>query len=64
MFLIRFSIKNPLLTNMLLLIVLIMGVLSWKAMPQEMFPSVELDQVRISTEFKGATPEEDDRQVT
>ena len=64
MFLIHFSIKNPLLTNMLLVIVLIMGVLSWKAMPQEMFPSVELDQVRISTEFKGATPEEVDKQVT
>jgi multidrug efflux pump subunit AcrB len=64
MFLIRFSINNPLLTNMLLVIILIMGVLSWKAMPQEMFPSVELDKVRISTMFEGATPEEVDRQVT
>ncbi|MDT8403342.1 efflux RND transporter permease subunit [Sulfuriflexus sp.] len=64
MFLIRFSINNPLLTNMLLVIVLIMGVLSWQVMPQEMFPAVELDKVRISTVFEGATPEEVDRQVT
>lgn len=64
MFLIRFSINNPLLTNLLLVIVIIMGILSWNAMPQEMFPVVELDKVRITTEFEGATPEEVDRQVT
>jgi len=64
MFLIRFSINNPLLTNMLLVIVLIMGVLSWKAMPQEMFPNIQLDKVRISTVFEGASPEEVERQVT
>ncbi len=64
MFLIRFSINNPLLTNMLLVIIFIMGVLSWSAMPQEMFPNIQLDKVRISTSFEGAAPEEVERQVT
>ena len=64
MFLIRFSINNPLLTNMMLVIILIMGVLSWNAMPQEMFPNIQLDKVRISTVFEGAAPEEVERQVT
>ena len=49
---------------MLLVIIFIMGVLSWNAMPQEMFPNVQLDKVRITTVFEGAAPEEVERQVT
>lgn len=64
MSLIRFSIANPLVTNLLLGIVLILGVLSWRAMPQEMFPTVELDAVSISVVFEGASPEEVERQIT
>jgi multidrug efflux pump subunit AcrB len=64
MSLIRFSINNPLVTNLLLGIVVILGVLSWRAMPQEMFPTIELDAVTISVVFEGASPEEVERQVT
>jgi len=63
MSLIRFSIDNPLVINLLLGIILILGVLSWRAMPQEMFPTVELDAVSIRVEFEGASPEEVERQV-
>ena len=62
--LIRFSIQNPLVVNLLLGLVVIAGVLSWQAMPQEMFPVVELDRVRITTIFEGASPEEVERQIT
>ncbi len=61
--LIRFSIKNPLITNLMLVIVVILGVLSWRSMPQEMFPTVELDAVSVSVEFEGASPEEVERQI-
>ena len=61
--LIRFSINNPLITNLSLLIVIILGVLSWNSMPQEMFPSFELDAVSIAIKFEGASPEEVERQV-
>ncbi len=64
MSLIRFSINNPLVTNLLLGIVIILGVLSWKSMPQEMFPTIELDAVSINVVFEGASPEEVERQVT
>jgi multidrug efflux pump subunit AcrB len=64
MSLVRFSIANPLITNLLLVLVILVGVLSWRAMPQEMFPVVELDMVRITTEFEGASPEEVEKQVT
>jgi multidrug efflux pump subunit AcrB len=64
MWLIRFSINNPLVTNLLLGIVLILGVLSWRSMPQEMFPTIELDAVSINVVFEGASPEEVERQLT
>ncbi len=61
---IDFSIRNPLVVNLLLVIVLLAGVLSWYAMPQEMFPTVEQDKVSIKTVFEGASPEEVERQVS
>ncbi len=62
--LVGFSIDNPLITNLFLVLVLVIGVTSWYAMPQEMFPVVELDKVRVTTVFEGASPEEMERQVT
>ncbi len=64
MALIRFSVSNPLITNMMLVLVMLLGVLSWQAMPQEMFPVVELDMARVTTEFEGASPQEVEQQIT
>ncbi|MGI9227337.1 MAG: efflux RND transporter permease subunit, partial [Gammaproteobacteria bacterium] len=61
---INFSIKNPLVVNLFLILVIVTGVISWRSMPQEMFPVVEIDKVRINTEFEGASPEEVESQVT
>ena len=61
---IDFSIRNPLIVNLLLALVLLVGLMSWHAMPQEMFPVVEQDRVQITTLFEGAGPEEIERQIT
>ncbi|MET0010632.1 MAG: efflux RND transporter permease subunit, partial [Candidatus Thiodiazotropha sp. 6PLUC4] len=61
---IDFSIRNPLLVNLFLVIILMSGLISWYAMPQEMFPVVEQDKVSIKTFFEGASPEEVERQIT
>ena len=62
--LINFSVCNPLLVNLLLVLVCLGGVLAWQAMPQETFPVVELDKIRIRTVFEGTPPAEVERQVT
>lgn len=64
MWLIRFAIANPLMVNLLLGLITIAGIFSWQAMPQEMFPLVELDKIRITTIYEGASPEEVERQIT
>ena len=61
---IDYSIKNPLIVNLFLLLIVIVGVISWKAMPEEMFPVVEKDSIKINTIYKGASPEEVEKQVT
>ena len=61
---IDFSIRNPLLVNLSLMLVTLVGLLSWAAMPQEMFPTVQEDKVQIITLYEGAAPEEVERQVT
>lgn len=61
---IRFSIDNPLLVNLALVLLLVMGIMAWRAMPQELFPVVQLDMAQIVTEFEGASPAEVEQQVT
>ena len=61
---IQFSIRNSLVVNLFLLIVVIAGALAWTNLPQEMFPVVDLDRVRVTTEFEGAPPAEVEKQIT
>ena len=61
---IDFSIKNPLLVNLFLILILLLGILSWQSMPEEMFPVVEKDRIKITTSYDGASPEEIEQQVT
>ena len=61
---IEYCIKNPIVTNFLLLSIVVIGILSWRAMPQEMFPVIESDRISIDTEYEGAPPVEVERQLT
>ncbi|MEM8844213.1 MAG: efflux RND transporter permease subunit [Pseudomonadota bacterium] len=61
---VEFSIRNSLVVNLFLVLIIVVGVLSWKSMPQEIFPTVDLDRVRITTVYEGAPPEEVEKQVT
>lgn len=61
---IDYSIKNPLVVNLFLFLVVLIGVISWQSMPEEMFPVVEKDAIKIITKYDGASPEEVEKQVT
>ena len=41
-----------------------MAIISWHSMPEEMFPVVEKDAIKIITNYDGASPEEVEKQVT
>jgi len=61
---INFSINNPLIVNLSLINILIIGFMAWYLLPQEIFPVVDLDMVSVKTEFEGASPVEVEQQVT
>ena len=61
---IDYSIKNPLVVNLFLFLVVVVGVIYWQSMPEEMFPVVEKDSIKIITKYDGASPEEVEKQVT
>ena len=49
---IDYSIKNPLVVNLFLFLVVVIGIVSWQSMPEEMFPVVEKDAIKIITEYE------------
>ena len=42
---IDYSIKNPLVVNLFLLLIVVIGIISWHSMPEE--TSVEKDAIKI-----------------
>ncbi len=64
MSLIRFTLKNSLLFNLLTAMVLIVGILKSVNMRREAFPSVDFDIVTIRTVYPGASPREVEQYVT
>ena len=61
---IAWAVRNALVTNIMLLLLVVVGVISWYSMPQEMFPVTDTDVVQISTRYEGAPPVEVERQIT
>ncbi len=59
----RRIIENTVLTNMLALIVLVMGLLAFARMPREAYPNITFNWVYVFAIYPGATPEEIERKV-
>ncbi|WP_372367113.1 efflux RND transporter permease subunit [Candidatus Uabimicrobium sp. HlEnr_7] len=60
----KFSVKNPVAVNLLMLGILLGGLYFWFTMVREFFPNFNLDKLIINTPFPGATPEEIEKSVT
>ncbi len=50
--------KNPVASNLLMIIILVAGLVGVTRIKQEVFPEFELDMVTISVAYPGASPEE------
>ncbi|MCX5778866.1 MAG: efflux RND transporter permease subunit [Elusimicrobia bacterium] len=60
----RLPVERPVTTIMIFVGVVIMGVISWSRIPQELFPSMEYPQVTIVTKYEGAGPEESEKLIS
>jgi len=60
----RFSIRKPVTTTMIFLAVTLFGFISWKRLPQELFPAIAYPQMTIVTLYGNAAPEEIETLIT
>ena len=55
---IAWFIRNPVASNLLMVVLLVGGAMALPTIRQEEFPSIEVDLIRIAVEYPGAAPEE------
>ncbi len=60
----KFSVKNPVLVNMITIAVLVLGVISTMNLNREVFPSVSYGYIIVVTAYPGASPQEVEKVVT
>ncbi len=60
----QFSIRRPVTTVMVYLGVVLLGLIAWTRLPQELFPPITYPQLTIVTHYKDAAPEEIELLVT
>ena len=61
---IEFSIGNPVIVNLLVLLILISGAVSYLRLKRELFPDFSRRVIRIDTVYPGASPEEVEELIT
>src|SRR5512142_1693734 len=64
MFLSNLSIKRPVVATVMILTLVTLGVFSWRRLPVDMMPEVEIPVLSIITEYPGASPETVEREVS
>ncbi|MDF1554820.1 MAG: efflux RND transporter permease subunit, partial [Deferrisomatales bacterium] len=60
----RFSVRRPIFTTMVTLIVVIMGAFSLSRLRIDLLPDIELPTLTVQTQYEGASPEVMERLVT
>ena len=60
----KISVNNPVLANMLMLIIIVFGLYAWINLPRELAPEIPLQNAFVTTLYPGASPEEVEKLVT
>ena len=58
------SIKRPIFATVMILVLVVLGVFSYRQLSVEMFPNVEFPIVSVVTTYTGASPETVEREVS
>ncbi len=60
----KISVNNPVLANMLMIIIIIFGVYAWITLPRELTPEIALQSATVTTLYPGASPEEVEKLIS
>lgn len=58
------AVRKPVLVNLVLLLVLVGGIVSYREMPKDQFPDVSVEAVSVTTVMPGASPKEMEQLLT
>ncbi|MFH1776581.1 MAG: efflux RND transporter permease subunit [Candidatus Omnitrophota bacterium] len=53
-----FSIRRPITVLMIVCGIILLGIISWNRLPQELFPPITYPQITVVTNYENAAPEE------
>ncbi|MFH1407083.1 MAG: efflux RND transporter permease subunit [Candidatus Omnitrophota bacterium] len=59
-----FSVRRPVTIMMVYVAIMLIGLISWKLLPQEFYPPITFPQLTIKTIYKDAAPEEIELLIT
>ena len=57
----EFSVRQPVLVNLLVILLLVAAFATYSYMTKEKFPDISLDEVWVYPSYPGVSPEEIDR---
>ncbi len=60
----HFSVKQPVLVNLSVALLIIGGLFSYSRMPKDQFPAVSIESIMVTTVLPGASPKEMEQLVT
>ena len=60
----EFSVRQPVLVNLLVILLLVAASITYSYMTKEKFPDIPLDEVWVHTAYPGVSPEEIERLIT
>lgn len=58
------SVNNPVLANMLMIIIIAFGMYAWINLPRELTPEIALQTATVTTLYPGASPEEVEKLIS
>jgi hydrophobe/amphiphile efflux-1 (HAE1) family protein len=64
MWLTRLALKNPILILMMSLMVIVLGVVSLNRLSVDLFPNIDIPQIRVATFYTGAGPADIEKSIT
>ncbi len=60
----KMSVNNPVLANMLMILIIIFGLYAWINLPRELTPEIALQSATVTTLYPGASPEEVEKLIS
>ena len=60
----KMSVNNPVLANLLMIIIIAFGLFAWVNLPRELTPEIKLQSATVTTLYPGASPEEVEKLIS